>query len=59
MELRWKDDNIKSIGVAFVSDEDAKILHAVGYFNCADEDVIDEDGELIEIWYPIDRRYAK
>lgn len=56
MELRWKDDNIKSIGVAFVSDEDAKILHAVGYFNCADEDVIDEDGELIEIWYPIDRR---
>lgn len=58
MKLRWKDNNTKSIGVAFVSDEDAKILNAVGYFYCEDEDVSDEDMELVEVWKPNDQLYS-
>ena len=44
----------RSIGVAFVNDDDAKVLNAVGYYHCMEEDVNDDekDGELVEVWKP-------
>ena len=54
MELRWKNVVTKEIGVAFVTDSDAEVLKAVGYYHCDDEDVNDDDldGAFVEIWKP-------
>ena len=54
MELRWRKKWTNEIGVAFVTDSDAGVLKAVGYYHCVEEDFIDDkfDGELIEIWKP-------
>ena len=51
MQLRWKDNDTKAVGVAYVTDDDAKVLEAVGYYHCDEEDFDDElDGEYIEVW---------
>ena len=54
MELRWKDNKTKAIGVAYVSDQDADVLVAVGYYHDWKEDVNDDDfdGDMVEIWKP-------
>lgn len=54
MELRWRNTATKDIGVAFVTDEDARILSAVGYYHCNEEDCNDDyDGAYVEIWKPV------
>lgn len=55
MELRWKNNTTKEVGIAFVMDSDAVVLRAMGYEHCDEEDVTDDelDGELVEIWKPI------
>lgn len=54
MELRWKNTKTKEIGVAFVTDNDAEVLEAIGYYHCVEEDFTDDelDGEYIEVWKP-------
>ena len=54
MELRWKNTATKEIGVAFVTDNDAEVLEAMGYYHCNEEDFTDDekDGEYIEVWKP-------
>lgn len=53
MKLKWKDEgNTQSIAVAFISDEDTKILNAVGYFHCEEEDYEDDVDGLVEVWKP-------
>lgn len=54
MELRWKNTKTKEIGVAFVTDNDAEVLEAMGYYHCEEEDFTDDelDGEYIEVWKP-------
>ena len=57
MELRWikhREETTSEIGVAFVTANDEKLLGAVGYYHCNDEDVTDDDldGALVEIWKP-------
>lgn len=54
MELRWKNTKTKEIGVAFVTDNDAEVLEAIGYYHCVEEDFTDDelDGERIEVWKP-------
>lgn len=54
MELRWKNNATHAIGVVFVTDSDAVVLQAVGYYHDCDEDVQDDefDGEWVEIWKP-------
>ena len=52
MLLVYKNEDIKEIGVAFVSDNDAEILEAIGYYHCNDKDFIDEksNGKYVEVW---------
>lgn len=52
MELRWRNNATKEIGVAFVTDDDAKVLETVGYYHCHEEDFTDDekDGEYVEVW---------
>ena len=53
MELRWKNEETKAIALAYVSDEDAKILEAVGYYHCDEEDCRDKHyGTYLEVWKP-------
>lgn len=54
MELRWKDNATKAVGIAFVTDADADVLVAMGYYHDWDEDVQDDelDGAWVEIWKP-------
>ena len=54
MQLRWINHSTQSIGVAFVTDDDAKVLQAVGYYHCCEEDFTDDelDEEYIEVWKP-------
>ena len=54
MELRWKNNATKAVGIAFVTDSDAAVLRGMGYEHCDEEDVTDDelDGELVEIWKP-------
>lgn len=53
MELRWKNEETKAIALAYVNDEDAKILEAVGYYHCNEEDCRDEYlGTYLEVWKP-------
>lgn len=54
MELRWRNKATKEIGVAYVTDDDAKVLETVGYYHCHEEDFTDDekDGEYVEIWKP-------
>lgn len=54
MELRWRNKATKEIGVAFVTDDDAKILETVGYYHCNEEDFTDDelDEAYVEIWKP-------
>ena len=53
MELRWKNTVTKAVGIAFVTDNEAEVLEAMGYFHDGTEDVTDEDGTYVEIWKPI------
>lgn len=56
MELRWKNEETKAIALAYVSDEDAKILEAVGYYHCDEEDCRDEYlGTYLEVWKPTNK----
>lgn len=57
MELRWTDNQTKSIGVTYVADEDAKILRFIGYETIDNEYYTDKDGEYIEVWMPKDSLY--
>lgn len=58
MELRWKDNKTKAIGVAHVTDSDAKVLVAIGYHHAWREDVTDDefDSAMVEIWKPNDNK---
>lgn len=55
MEIRWKNNATKAIGVAKLTDDDEDVLEFVGYKYCPEEDYFDDDydGELVEIWKPI------
>ena len=55
MELRWKNTITKAIGIAFVTDNEAEVLEAMGYFHDETEDVTDDDydGAYVEVWKPI------
>jgi hypothetical protein len=55
MELRWKNNVTKEIGVAFVTDSDAEVLRAVGYEHFVDGAYTDDDddGEWVEVWRPV------
>lgn len=55
MELRWKDNRTKTIGLAYVTDEDVKILEFLGYepdltINSVTDDEI--DFAEVEFWAP-------
>lgn len=52
MLLIYKSIETKEIGVAFVSDNDAKVLEATGYYHCNKEDYMDEksNGVYVEVW---------
>ena len=54
MELRWTNKATREIGVAFVTDDDARVLDAVGYYHCDEEDFTDDelDTEYVEVWKP-------
>ena len=54
MELRWKNKSTKEVGIAFVTDNDAEVLEAMGYYHCNEEDFTDDelDGEYVEVWKP-------
>ena len=54
MQLRWKNYVTKEVGIAFMTDSDAVVLKAMGYWHCEEEDFTDDelDGELIEVWKP-------
>ena len=51
MEIRWKNNATKAIGVAKLTDDDEDVLEFVGYKYCPEEDYFDDDydGELVEI----------
>ena len=55
MELRWKNNKTKAVGIAFVTDSDAEVLVAMDYYHAWREDVQDDelDGALVEIWKPV------
>jgi len=55
MELRWKHNITKAVGIAFVTDSDAEVLVAMGYYHDWKEDVQDDelDGAWVEIWKPV------
>ena len=57
MELRWRNYDTKEIGVAFVTDEDAKVLSAMYYVHDEELDFTDDDkdGEWVEVWAPINK----
>lgn len=52
MLLVYQKVDTKEIGVAFVSDNDAEVLQAVGYYHCIEKDFIDEksNGKYVEVW---------
>ena len=54
MEIRWKNNATKAIGVAKLTDDDEDVLEFVGYKYCPEEYYFDDDydGELVEIWKP-------
>ena len=54
MLLVYKNAETKEIGVAFVSDNDAEVLSATGYYHCDEKDFIDEksNGKYVEVWKP-------
>ena len=54
MELRWRNNATGDVGIAFVTDSDAEVLVAMGYYHDWKEDVQDDelDGEWVEIWKP-------
>lgn len=51
MELRMFGNKTKIITLAYVTDEDAKVLEAVGYEHWAEEDFM-ADNEYLEVWKP-------
>lgn len=55
MEIRWKNNLTKAIGVAKITDDDEHVLKFVGYEPCEEENFTDDeyDGELVEVWKPI------
>ena len=55
MQLRWTKRTTKEIGVAYVTEEDVRVLKAVGYYYCEEEDFTDDefDGEIVEVWKPV------
>lgn len=57
MELRWRNKADGEIGVAFVTDDDAKVLEAVGYYHYDEEDFTDDelDKEYVEVWKPTNK----
>jgi hypothetical protein len=52
MLLVYKDDKAKEIGVAFVDDNEAEVLEAVGYYHCNNKDYMEEEpnGRYVEVW---------
>lgn len=55
MEIRWKNNLTKAIGVSKITDDDEHVLKFVGYEPCEEENFTDNeyDGELVEVWKPI------
>lgn len=51
MELRWRNRVTREVGIAFMTDNDAKVLEAMGYEHCDEEDFTDSelDGEWVEV----------
>lgn len=54
MLLVYKNEKEKEIGVAFVNDNDADVLEAVGYYHCNEKDYMENklSGRYIEVWKP-------
>lgn len=54
MEIRWKNNATKAIGVARLTDDDEQVLEWAGYEYCPGEDFFDDeyDGEFVEVWKP-------
>ena len=52
MEIRWKNKVTKEIGLAYVTDNDTEILNFIGYHHVDEEDLVDDDLEIVEIWTP-------
>lgn len=50
MLLIYNDVKAKEIGLAFVNDNEAEVLEAVGYYHCNDKDYVDNDGRYVEVW---------
>ena len=55
MELRWRNEVTKEVGIAFVMDSDAIVLRAIGYEHYDEDDFTDDelDGENVEVWKPV------
>lgn len=54
MLLVYKNDKEKEIAVAFVNDNDAEVLEAVGYYHCNEKDYMEDkpNGRYVEVWKP-------
>lgn len=54
MELRWRNKATKEVGIAFVTDDDARVLEAMNYYHCEEEDFTDDelDEAYVEVWKP-------
>lgn len=55
MEIRWKNNATKAIGVARLTDDDEQVLEWAEYKYCPGEDFFDDeyDGEFVEVWKPV------
>lgn len=55
MEIIWKNNETKAIGVSKLFDDDERVLEFVGYEFCYIEGFGDDeyDGELVDVWKPI------
>lgn len=52
MEMRWKNKVTKEIGLAYVTDNDTEILNFIGYRHASEDDLVDDDLEIVEVWEP-------
>ena len=50
--MRWKNKVTKEIGLAYVTDNDTEILNFIGYRHVSEDDLVDDDLEIVEVWEP-------
>ena len=58
MKLIKKDSKTKSIHLKNVSDDDREVLAAVDFLPFEEENFLDKDGEIVEIWRHSSNFYA-